>query len=792
MSHSKHIGNNSPPSNIFSFEEDVYPVVFHDNPTPQALTDSSNNKLIDVNAAWEQFTGYKKEEVLGHSVETLTLISTEEAIAISEVLKKKNILKSYQIEIKRKDGEITYGLGTFQNITLEKNNYVISTIVDISALKKSKQELRASIQFSDALLDNMAEALLVLDKKLTCIRVNKAYCELTGYKEKDIVGTKAPFPHWPPEHYDTLFAYVQNGLKGIFNTSELTLKKANGDRYRVSISSTEIVDHNNEIIGYMSTAADISERISYQNELKEKSNRAVQKKEAISKLAGLVGSDLNSILNEIAIIAAHTLQIDLVSIWQFNDHYKNLSSASAYNLNTQKHFKPAAFKAENYPEYFDFLLEHKALSVKDVAQDKRTVKLVQTYFKPLGIRSTLDVLIQGCTSHYGVLCFEQTGQMRHWCIEDEEFASSISNIVSLAVERDKRQKAEVELNKTNQQLLTLNSELEKLKRELEQENSYLREEIDLVFNYEEMVYGSKSFSQVLTDVELVAETKATVLLLGESGTGKELLARAIHNISPRKNKPLIKVNCAAIPKELIESELFGHKKGSFTGAIQDKLGKFQLADGGTLFLDEIGELPLDMQPKLLRAIQESEVEQIGGSKTHKVDIRIIAATNKELEKEVKEKNFREDLYFRINVFPINIPPLRDRVEDIPILIEHFVDKYSKLYNKHIKYISEETKRHLQSYSWPGNIRELENLIERAVILSNDEKLLIPNFKISSKESLISSTELSLDDVQRIHIKKVLKKCNSKIDGPDGAAELLDIKPSTLRDRIKKLGISKPK
>ncbi|MDX1316476.1 MAG: sigma 54-interacting transcriptional regulator, partial [Xanthomarina gelatinilytica] len=246
------------------------------------------------------------------------------------------------------------------------------------------------------------------------------------------------------------------------------------------------------------------------------------------------------------------------------------------------------------------------------------------------------------------------------------------------------------------------------------------------------------------------------------------------------------------PKELIESELFGHKKGSFTGAINDKLGKFQLADGGTLFLDEIGELPLDMQPKLLRAIQESEVEQIGSTKTEKVDIRIIAATNRNLQKEVKEKNFREDLYFRLNVFPIIIPPLRERVEDIPILIEHFVNKFSKQYNKNVKYISEETKRNLQSYNWPGNIRELENLVERAVILSNDEKLVIPNFKSSSKESLISSTILSLDDVQRNHIKKVLKKCNYKIDGPEGAAKLLEMKPSTLRDRIKKLGIERPK
>lgn len=791
MKRSNHIGNNSPPSDAFSFDGDVYPVVFHNNPTPQTLSNKYNHQLIDVNEAWEKFTGYKKEDVLGHTLESLNLISFYEANSIREVLTENEILKSHEIEVNRKDGDLTYGVATFQFITLDDNDYVISTIVDISELKKSRSQLSASNNFADCLLDSMSEALTVLDKDLKCIRVNKAYCELTGYQEKDVVGTKPPFPHWPPEHYDNIQSYVKKGLKGVFNRSELTMKKANGDRFKASISSTEIVDYNNETIGYVTTAVDVSERISYQNELKEKSRRSVKKKEAILKLAGLVGGELNHIFEEIAKLTATTLEIDRVSVWKFEEKNTDLTCKSAFSLRDQKFVKPSVFKAKNYPEYFTHLFESKTIRVDDVKRDQRTINLVDSYFKPLNIISTLDVLIQSRNSNYGVLCFEHLGSKKEWCNDDEQFATSISNIVALAVERDKRHEAETELTKTNYKLVALNEELEKLKRELEQENSYLREEIDLVFNYEEMVYGSKSFSQVLTDVELVAETKATVLLLGESGTGKELLARAIHNISPRKNKPLIKVNCAAIPKELIESELFGHKKGSFTGAINDKLGKFQLADGGTLFLDEIGELPLDMQPKLLRAIQESEIEQIGGTKTHQVDIRIIVATNRDLEKEVKAQNFREDLYFRINVFPINIPPLRERVEDIPILIEHFVDKYSKLYNKHIKYISDETKRNLQSYSWPGNIRELENLIERAVILSADEKLVIPNFKMSSKESLISSTVLSLDDVQRIHIKKVLKKCKSKIDGPDGAAQLLDIKPSTLRDRMKKLGISKP-
>lgn len=567
----------------------------------------------------------------------------------------------------------------------------------------------------------------------------------------------------------------------------ILLTKSNKKKYVVI--NYEKIDINGEAF-LSGTITDVSAKVEYQKKLKNISKRSVQKKDAILKLTGLVGSDLNHIFEEITMLTAKIMKIERVSIWKFSGTDHELICKNDYNLKEGEDSKYTQFKVHYCSNYSDYLFKNKTLIVDDVYKDKRTKGFAEEYLKPFGITSTLDVLVQGNYGHYGVFCIEHTGPIKHWTIEDEEFATSIANIISLAIVSEERNLAEVKLIKNNEKLLTVNSELKKLKKELEEENSYLREEIGLVFNYEEMVYGSESFSKVLTDVERVAATNATVLLLGESGTGKELLARAIHNISPRKNKPLIKVNCAAIPRELIESELFGHKKGSFTGAIQDKLGKFQLADGGTLFLDEIGELPMEMQPKLLRAIQESEIEQIGSTKTQKVDIRIIAATNRDLQKEIKEKNFREDLYFRINVFPITIPPLRERIEDIPILIEHFVNKFSKLYNKNIKYISEGTKRDLQSYPWPGNIRELENLIERAIILSNDEKLVIPNFKTSTKESLISSTGLSLEDVQRIHIKKILKECKWKIEGPEGAAQLLQINPSTLRDRMKKLHIAK--
>ncbi len=346
--------------------------------------------------------------------------------------------------------------------------------------------------------------------------------------------------------------------------------------------------------------------------------------------------------------------------------------------------------------------------------------------------------------------------------------------------------------KTQLQLEEAYSQVNQLKNQLEIENINLKEEISLAFNYEDLVYSSLEISEVLTQVDQVSATDATVLVLGETGTGKELIAKAIHKTSDRKNNPLIRINCATIPAELIESELFGHVKGAFTGAIKNRVGKFELANTGTLFLDEIGELPLALQPKLLRAIQEGEIEPIGSSKIRKLNVRIIAATNKNLKIEVEEKRFREDLYFRLNVFPITIPALRERIEDIPVLINHFVNKYCDKHRKEIKYISDNTLQQMKSYAWPGNVRELENLIERAIIISNQDLLIIKEFEASTqKNSIIKHSSTTLEEVQRNHIIKILNKTHWKISGKEGAARLLDIKPSTLRDRMKKLGIHRP-
>ncbi|MEQ9617697.1 MAG: sigma 54-interacting transcriptional regulator [Deltaproteobacteria bacterium] len=335
-------------------------------------------------------------------------------------------------------------------------------------------------------------------------------------------------------------------------------------------------------------------------------------------------------------------------------------------------------------------------------------------------------------------------------------------------------------------------EVERLKNKLQQENLYLQEEIKFEHNFEEIVGESKVIKDVLRQVEMVAGTDSTVLIRGETGTGKERIARAIHNNSSRRDRPLVKVNCPAIPSGLIESELFGHEKGAFTGALTKKIGKFELADGGTIFLDELGDLPLDAQAKLLRVLQEREFERVGSIETRNVDVRVIAATNRDLESAVKEGKFRADLYYRLNVFPIVVPALAKRKEDIPLLATYFTQKYANKLGKAIKSISEENIEALKNYSWPGNIRELENIVERAVIVSTGETLNIDkNLFDSSLESSFNDNELSnLEDNEREHIIKVLNKTKWQIYGEKGAAKILGINPSTLRSRMDKLGIKK--
>lgn len=361
-----------------------------------------------------------------------------------------------------------------------------------------------------------------------------------------------------------------------------------------------------------------------------------------------------------------------------------------------------------------------------------------------------------------------------------------------------------ELKQSEENLRRALAEVEQLKNRLEEENFYLQEEIRIEHNFEEIIGRSDAIRNVLQAVETVAPTEANVVIGGETGTGKELIARALHNLSSRGDKTLIKVNCSSIPRELFESEFFGHVKGAFTGALRNRTGRFELADQGTLFLDEVGEIPLEMQSKLLRVLQEGQFERVGDERTRKVDVRVVAATNRTLKHEVEEGRFRQDLYYRLNVFPIEVPPLRDRREDIPLLAAHFLEQGARGIKRNGLSLTKENIRHLQSYDWPGNVRELQNVIERAVITSRTGEL---RFDLTDEQSqhapptssssppaygtaeVISEAEMRRRE--RENLLAALERSDWRVYGADGAAALLGVKPSTLASRIKKMGLEKP-
>jgi len=340
------------------------------------------------------------------------------------------------------------------------------------------------------------------------------------------------------------------------------------------------------------------------------------------------------------------------------------------------------------------------------------------------------------------------------------------------------------------------TQLERYKERLQVENAYLQEEIRTERGFEEIVGQSPTLRSVLRKVKQVAGVETTVLLTGETGTGKELIARAIHSLSPRKDRPLIKVNCGAIPQGVVESELFGHEKGAFTGALQRRIGRFELADKGTLFMDEVGELPLDTQVKLLRVLQEQEFERLGGGRAITVDVRLVAATNRDLDIEVAESRFRADLYYRLNVFPVRIPPLRERPEDIPLLVRHFLQYFQRKLAKPLRGVTADGITRLMDYPWPGNIRELQNVLERACVLARGPIVDISTALGPSDQPapgaipVVDERILTLDEHERRQIRRALEEAAGKVHGPGGAAALLGINASTLRSRMEKHGISK--
>ena len=428
---------------------------------------------------------------------------------------------------------------------------------------------------------------------------------------------------------------------------------------------------------------------------------------------------------------------------------------------------------------------------------------------PMAIADKRQAVIERCVSSKDAVTFEEVwtdkqGRRRNYVRTFSpvlDVGGKVTHVLAYGQEITDLKKAEDELRRAL-------AEVETLKDRLHAENLYLQEEIQIHHNFAEIVGRSSATKNVLEAVETVAPTGANVVITGETGTGKELVARAVHALSPRKDKPLIKVNCASIPRELFESEFFGHVRGAFTGAIRDRIGRFQLANGGTLFLDEVGEIPLEMQSKLLRVIQDGEFERVGEGKTRTVDVRIITATNRELKREVEAGRFRQDLYYRFNVFPIEVAPLRHRAEDIPHIATHYLENIARKLNLPVPHLTAAEMKQLQQYDWPGNVRELQNVLERALITrrwgrgGERLRLDLPATGLVSRDQVPSThptspeeevfPEAELRRRERDNLLAALRRSDWRISGPSGAAELLGVRPTTLSSRIKKLGFERPR
>jgi formate hydrogenlyase transcriptional activator len=414
-----------------------------------------------------------------------------------------------------------------------------------------------------------------------------------------------------------------------------------------------------------------------------------------------------------------------------------------------------------------------AILVHEVDQEMRFPALM-AIFKENGVHSFCMVPLTTSQRRLGVLnlASRKPGTYRE---EERRFLQLVSSQIAMAVDN-----------------AIAYQEIQRLKNKLSREKHYLEDEIQSEVSFREIIGESRALKKVFEQVRKVAPTDSTVLLLGETGTGKELIARSIHEQSGRVSRTFVKINCSAIPTGLLESELFGHERGAFTGALTQRFGRFEIADGGTLFLDEVGDIPLEVQPKLLRVLQEREFERLGNSRTIRTNVRVIAATNRDLSEMVANREFRADLFYRLNVFPVRLPSLRERREDIPRLVRYFTKRYCSRMNRHITSIPNETLRALEEWSWPGNIRELENFIERSVILSTGSVLEAPLSELSSASSPSPAGTSTLDESERQLILKVLREVDWVIGGPAGAAARLGMKRTSLQSRMKRLGITRPK
>ncbi len=636
------------------------------------------------------------------------------------------------------------------------------------------------------LVDQAGDAFFVLDYEGFIHDVNRRACLSLGYSREELIGLnirQVDVDVDPKQHRKELWGALEAGEHVTF---EGTHRRKGGSTFPVEIRLGRLDLPNKKLL--LALARDVTKHKQKAEALERHHEFEVLVANISTTFVGLTGPEFEQTIQVILGKIGKFFDVDAVRLYKLSPDGEVLKFRLmwlAENLAPSQEME--VILERSYPKIASRLLTGEPIVFGSLSECPQIPELL-TILEFFGTKAGVGVQIEIDDSGVDVFAMDKVLADHVWAEDIVERCRVIGQVLLSAVSR-----REAELS-----LEARYKEIEKLKNRLEHENIYLQEEIELHLEHDEIIGNSHILKSLLNQVKKVAVQDTAVLILGETGTGKGLIARSIHKNSQRKNRPLITVNCAALPATLIESELFGHEKGAFTGAVNQKIGRFELADGGTIFLDEVGDLPLELQVKLLRVLEEQEFERLGSSTTKTVDVRIVAATNRNLDRLIDDGEFRADLYYRLGVFPIWVPGLAERRRDIPLLAWFFISELQNRLGKTITEISSEAMDALTSYDWPGNVRELRNIIERAMILSPTSVLELGDWfpGTPSSTATISQTEKSsgetLDEVQRVHILEVLQSCDWKIYGKDGAAERLGLKRTTLQSRMKKLGIERPK
>ncbi len=724
---------------------------------------NAKGAITRVNAQTEKMFGYKRSELHGQPIEILVPKRFQDMHATERQDYRENpylrpMGSGLELYAQRKDGTEFPAEIMLSPIEGKDGLMVLAVVRDVTRRKQAEEALRTSEQQLQSILDNSNTAIFLKDLQGRYLRVNRRFTNVLGI-DKDQARGKTDYDLFAKDIADSLRVNDQK----VFSAGK-------------ALEFEEVIGHTDGIHTYISVKAPLFDSAGNPYALAGVSTDITERKRAEEALLLEVSSvllshlDIRELFGAISATLHRVMPHEYATLALYEPDSKALRLVSLEQPQTEASLQDEMLSSGQESLSGEVMRSRQPLVVNDLANGS---------LKPAVIRR---LAAEGVKS----ACFLPL------IIRDQVLGTL--NLVSRREAAFQQKEVELLTQMAGHVAMALNNALifhqvAQLKERLAEEKLYLEDEIRTEYHFEEIIGESTALKRVLKQVETVGPTNATVLILGETGTGKELVARAIHSLSPRRDRTFIKLNCAAIPTGLLESELFGHEKGAFTGAISQKIGRLELAHQGTLFLDEVGDIPLELQPKLLRALQEKEFERLGSARTIPVDVRLIAATNHDLAKMVSTREFRNDLYYRLRVFPITVPPLRQRADDIPILVRYFAQKHAERMHKNIEVIPPETMEALNHWHWPGNVRELENIIERAVILSPGPVLRVPLAELNPaiKETGSPST---LEDAEREHILRVLREARGVIAGPNGAATRLGLKRTTLNSKMRKLGITR--